>query len=288
MRLARPYSLLWFVAVPVVTISLWLRGPAIPLQTLTLLLLSFGLADAGLTTLNDISDRSTDRASVESQRHMRPLATGSVSVRGAYVQVVLLETCALIAALAVSPIFLALVGLGVLYGVGYSVRPVYAEGRPVVSQAFWIAVWPAMYIGVYIGVGGDFVAGLPYLAATVLFMGVGETLAKDLRDIDNDSLTGKRTTPVAVGVETASAVSAVALVLGSVAYVVAAATAHRGAPALLASITVVVGLWCGRALKLTRMLRSGYAKADARALHMGCIRVFLTANLLFITGLGAK
>lgn len=287
-RLARPYSLLWFVSVPVVTMALWLRGPAVPAQSLVLLILSFSLADAGLTTLNDISDRSTDRASLERQRHMRPVATGSVSVRSAYIQVVILETCALVAALGVSPLFLGLVSMGVLYGVGYSVRPIYAGGRPVISQAFWIVVWPAMYVGVYIGVGGDFAAGLPYVAATVLFMGVGETLAKDLRDIDNDSLTGKRTTPVAVGVKTSTTLSTGALVLGAIAYVLAAATTQRDVPALASAIAVIVGLWCARVLELTKMLRSTYTKANARALHMGCIRVFLTANLLFITGLGTN
>lgn len=287
-RLMRPYSMLWFVSVPVVTMACWLRGAAVPLQSLVPLLLSFLLADAGLTTLNDIIDVGTDRASVESQRYLRPLAAGSVSIRAAYVQVVLLELCALIAALVVSPVFLALVGMGVLYGIGYSVRPIYAGGRPLVSQAFWLLVWFAMYIGVYIGVGGDFIAGLPYVVATVLFMGIGETLAKDLRDIANDSLTGKRTTPVAVGVETATRASAGALVLGSIAYLAAAATAHRGAPALLGSIAVVVGLWCGRVLELTRALRGAYVKADARALHMGCIRVFLTVNLLFIAVLSVR
>lgn len=280
--------MLWFVTVPAVTMALWLRGPAVGPQALVPLVLSFLLADAGLTTLNDILDVSTDRASVERQRHLRPLAAGSVSIGAAYVQVVLLETCALIAALAVSPIFLALLGMGVIYGVGYSVRPVYVGGRPIASQAFWLLVWSAMYLGVYIGVGGDFAAGLPYVAATVLFMGVGETLAKDLRDIDNDSLTGKRTTPVAIGVESAATIAAGALALGAIAYLVVAATAQRGTPALVGAMAVVVGLWCGRVLALMSTLRNGYAKADARALHMGAIRVFLTVNLLFIAVLGTR
>jgi 4-hydroxybenzoate polyprenyltransferase len=287
-RLTRPYSLLWFVLAPVVTMALWLRGPLIALPTVALPALSLLLADAGLTTLNDIADVGTDRASVESQRHLRPLVAGGISIRGAYVQVVLLELCALIAALAVSPVFLALIGMGVLYGVGYSVRPIYASGRPIVSQAFWLVVWVAMYGGVYLGVEGDLLAGLPYLVATLLFMGVGESLAKDLRDIDNDALVGKRTTPVVFGVETTATVSAGALVLGSIAYLVAAATAPRGAPVLLGSIAVVLGLWCARALELTKALRGGYSKEDARVLHVGCIRVFLTVNLLFIAVLGVK
>lgn len=284
----RPYSMLWFVTVPSVTMALWLRGPTIQIQTLAPLLVSLLLADAGLTTLNDICDVGTDRASVESQRHLRPLAAGSISIKGAYAQFVLLELCGLAAALAVSPVFLALIGCGVLYGIGYSVRPIYAGGRPVVSQAFWLLVWFAMYLAVYIGVGGDFLAGLPYIAATVLFMGVGETLAKDLRDIDNDSLAGKHTTPVVVGVQVAATASAGALVLGSILYLAAAATAHHGTSVLVGTIAVVLGLWCGRVLVLARALGNGYVKADARALHMGCIRVFLTVNLLFIAVLGAR
>lgn len=286
-RLTRPYSGLWFVAAPVVTMALLLRGTALPLK-LVYLLLSLSLADAGLTTLNDISDRDTDRASIERQRHSRPVATGSVSVKAAYLQVVLLETAAVLAALAVSPVFLTLVAGGVLYGVGYSVRPIYAGGRPVISQAFWLVVWPGMYLTVYIGVGGDFVRGLPYVGATMLFMGVGETLAKDIRDVENDSITGKRTTPVTIGVETAVVISAACFILGSTAYVVAAANTYLGISALIGTVLVVVGLWSGHAVRLAGMLRSNYAKAEARALHMGCIRVFLTVNLLFITALGSK
>jgi 4-hydroxybenzoate polyprenyltransferase len=268
--------------------ALWMRGPDLRFEALVLVVVSFSLTDAGLTTLNDIADRDTDRASVEAQRNMRPLADGRVSLRQAYAQVVMLETCALVAALAISPVFFVLLAGGVLYGVGYSVRPVNIVGRPILSQLFWVVLWPAMYVGVYICVGGDFAAGLPYIGATVLFMGVGETLSKDLRDIDNDSLTGKRTTPVIFGIERATACSTGALVLGSIACVASAATAHRAVPTLVGSIAVVAGLWCARAVQLTRALRTHYIKADARALHVGCIRVFLTVNLLLIVGLGSK
>jgi 4-hydroxybenzoate polyprenyltransferase len=288
LHLAGPYSLLWFVVAPVMTMALWLRGAGISLEALALPVISLSLTNAGLTTFNGICDRDTDRASTERQRHMRPLAAGRISSRQARAQVVVLEICALVAALGVSLAFFALIAGSAVYGVAYSLRPIHVGGRPLVSQLFWIVLWPAMYLGVYVSVGGDFVAGLPYLAATILFMGVGETLAKDLRDIDNDSLTGKRTTPVAIGVERATAAAFGALVLGSVLCVVAAATADRAGPALVSSVGVVLGLWCGRARQLTDALRRRYVKADACALHMGCIRVFLTINLLFIVGLGTR
>jgi 4-hydroxybenzoate polyprenyltransferase len=288
LRLARPYSLLWFIVLPATTMALWLRGESLPVGKLALLLVSLALADGGLTTLNEISDRHTDRASTERQRHSRPIAAGNVSIKAAYAQLIVLEGCAAAIALFVSPIIFALVILGIGYGFVYSAQPLYASGRPFVSQLFWVALWPAMYLTVYVAMKGDLLAGLPYIGATVLFMGIGETLAKDLRDIDNDGATGKRTTPVVIGAGPTTVAAAISLTLASITYLLAAALANRGSPALLVALTVLMGLWLVRVFELISSLRAGYTKAAARSLHMGCIRTFLIINLLFITGLGTR
>jgi 1,4-dihydroxy-2-naphthoate octaprenyltransferase len=200
-------------------------------------------------------------------------------------QVAVLESLALLAALAISPWFAGLLAGAVVYGIAYSGGPVYAGGRPLVSQMFWIVLWPGMYAGVALVMGGRLERGLLYVAGVILFMGVAETLAKDLRDLSNDTRAGKRTTPVAIGAGVAAGVAAVAFALGSLGLVGASLFAPHWNPGLTVALAVVLGLWCGRAGLLARQMTQAYSKQAARAMHVGAIRVFLVVNALFLTGL---
>lgn len=284
-RLARPYSMLWFVAVPMATMAIWLRGPNLNALDVATVIVVFALTDAGLTTYNDICDRDTDSLSAEDQRRTRPLVEGRVSVRTAYMQFAVLELAAVAGALLLSPWLAALIAAGAIYGIGYSMRGVRLSGRPYVSQIFWLLCWPGVYVAVFLAVGGDWLRGLPYVAATVVFMGVGETLAKDLRDLRNDAAAGKRTTPVALGSRAAATAAVAAFVVGTAGYVAAALSARPGDPRLAIALAVVLALWCGRASLLAAKLRTEYDSSAARAMHVGSIRVFLTLNLLFVAGL---
>lgn len=283
--LARPYPKLWFVALPTLAMALLLQDGSPPTGAVVLTIAAFCLTDAGLTTLNDIQDVRTDALSMELDRRARPLIAGSVSVRLAYVQVVACSFAGVAVGFVISPWFGALLACGTLYSVGYSVRPVYAGGRPFVSQLFWIVLWPAIYLAVHLAVGGDLAAGLPYVASTMLFMGIGETLAKDLRDLDNDAAAGKRTTPVAVGRSRAALACFVAFLVGSAGFVAAAALTEAASAYLTLALAVVLALWVGRAGVLSRQIAAAYSKAPARDLHMGSIRVFITVSLLFIAGI---
>lgn len=285
-RMARPYSLLWFVTAPTVTMALLVGDGRLAAGRVALLVAAFACTDAGLTSWNDLCDRETDRLSTESQRNARPLVAGVISPRWARWQVLVLEACGVAAAFALSGWFGLLLGGGVLFGLGYSARPTYMGGRPLVSQGFWIVLWPAMYGGVVLALGeGSTAAGWLYVAGAVAFMGVGETLAKDLRDLENDTSAGKRTTPVAFGVDRSAVPSLVMFAVGSGWWLAAAAVAEPATAALPAALAVVLALWVGRAAVLVRGLLGQYTKAHARDLHVGAIRVFLTINLLFLAGL---
>jgi 4-hydroxybenzoate polyprenyltransferase len=284
--MARPYSLLWFVTLPTVTMALWLRAGDVPWLRLGELVLIFVCTDAALTTWNDVCDQETDRASSEPQRHTRPLVSGIVSLRWARRQVAVLASTAVLAAVRLSPWFALLLASGVAYGIAYSAKPVYAGGRPLVSQMFWVVLWPSMFAGVRLALGGGRLwPGALYVAGTVAFMGVGETLAKDLRDLENDAVTNKKTTPVTYGPKRAAMASLAALACGSGLWVAASIAIRPLSLRLTLALAVVLTLWVGRAATLAKSLRGEYTKADARALHVGSIRVFITVNLLLIAGL---
>jgi 4-hydroxybenzoate polyprenyltransferase len=266
--------------------SLWLAPVAIDVGRLTLLITAFALTDAGLTTWNDICDVETDTASKESQRNTRPIASGMLSVRWARLQVATLLFAALVTAALISIWFGVVLTCGAIYGLVYSARPVYAGGRPLVSQLFWVVLWPAMYAGIALVMDGRLGRGWIYLVGVVLYMGIGETLAKDIRDIENDSKTGKNTTPVVFGYRRTVVVSAAAFVLGS-AITLASSFSVPGPwnAGLTGALAVILSFWCVRAVSIARRLRDTYSKSAARQLHVDSIQFFIVINLLFIVEL---
>jgi 4-hydroxybenzoate polyprenyltransferase len=285
-RLCRPYSLLWFVSLPTATMTLWLTSGSVDVARLILLLIVATLADAGLTTWNDYCDVKTDGLSTEPQRNTRPIVAGLISARWAGTQVAVLLCAALIAASVVSFWFSLLLAGFIVYGLIYSARPVYASGRPVISQIFWIVLWPSMYVGIALVMHGDIRRGWLYILGVVLYMGIGETLAKDIRDLENDAQAAKNTTPVVFGHKYTATISAVAFVMGSVVLVGSTFLLPRGwNPGLTAALTVVLTTWSARVISTTHRLHQSYSKSAARSLHVESIQFFIVVNLLFIVGL---
>jgi 4-hydroxybenzoate polyprenyltransferase len=120
----------------------------------------------------------------------------------------------------------------------------------------------------------------------ILYMGIGETLAKDIRDIENDSQTGKNTTPVVFGYKHTTLISATAFNLGSCTIIGSSllVPGHWN-PGLTAALVIVMTFWCARVISIARLLQASYSKTIARKLHVESIQVFIVANLLFIVGL---
>jgi 4-hydroxybenzoate polyprenyltransferase len=143
-----------------------------------------------------------------------------------------------------------------------------------------------MYSVIALVMNGVFPNGWLYVLGVILYMGIGETLAKDIRDIENDSQTGKNTTPVVFGHKHTTLMSAAAFILGS--------CTIRGSsllvpshwnPGLTAALVIVMTFWCARVIFIARRLVASYSKTMARNLHVESIHVFIVANLLFIVGL---
>src|SRR5438876_364887 len=80
---------------------------------------------------------------------------------------------------------------GVALGVAYSLPPFRLSGRPVFSLLVWPLVAAAFYASAALVAGRWWTpASLLYLGGVLLFYAVGEILAKDIRDWDNDAATG--------------------------------------------------------------------------------------------------
>ncbi len=281
--LMRPYAWLWFDLLPASVLILLLHPTSPSPYRLLAFLIGIVLADSGVSTLNDLCDVETDRSSTEADRNTRPIVAGLVSPRAAVVQVVLLLTAAPLmmsfASIRAALVFLTAIALGV----AYSVPPFRLSGRPWTSQFVWPTLGLLCYATVALFTGHWFTtAAFVYLAGVGFFYAIGETLAKDIRDWDNDRAAGKRTSVVVLGTARAAVYSLLASTLGSLFLVTL--FWWRGEMHLVSRIagTVLLLLWLLRAGTWIVRLRSAYEKSIATRLHVGYIRVYLVLNLILL------
>lgn len=179
------------------------------------------LADAGACTFNDIADIEVDSKSIESRR-FRPLVVGMVSVRSAWIQALLLYCVSAFLAFFINPAFFLLTILMLVWAFEYSFPPLRLAGRPYISQVYWIVfvcLWIALLTS-YLEL--PFIKSIfnifPYMLYMMLYLCLGETIAKDIRDWDNDKSAGKNTTTVAIGPARASNWSFILGILGCLAW----------------------------------------------------------------------
>ena len=191
---ARPYALLWFITLPVVTMAIWLQGDDVEWARVALLVFSLVCMDAGLSTWNDLADVRTDAASSELHRSERPLVTGQLSERWARFQILLLELIGMGLALAFYPIlaifFAPLIAYAWLYSgpremkasSGWLEHLIAKMMWPFIYQLFWLVVWPGMFLVVSVALDAFPPTTWLYVAGNVFFMGFAEILNRSVNE----------------------------------------------------------------------------------------------------------
>jgi 4-hydroxybenzoate polyprenyltransferase len=195
---------------------------------------------------------------------------------------VLLGSSPLLATLASWKSALALAA-AIALGVAYSLPPIRLSGRPWISQLLWPVLGVITYSAVAL-LTQHWVTtwAIVYLAGVGFFYAVGEILAKDIRDWDNDRDTGKRTSVVALGPARAAVYSMIGCLVGS-AFLTALLWWRPGMNAAFrVGGTALLALWLVRVAQLVARLRRRYDKDAARRLHVGYIRVYLAFNLCMV------
>ena len=280
LRLARPAQLIWLDVCLSLAIFVGVSGH-MPGWHYMWFVLAAVLADAGACTLNDIGDLDTDRASTESNRSGRPLVRGHVCRRAAWAQGILLSAAGLAIAAWLSPWILACAVALVVISYQYSFPPLHMNARPYLPQVFWFTFGILYLLAVcaYVVRYDVLMDGLLFRAGAFIlgvqvFAALGETLAKDLRDIDNDRLAGKVTTSVLLGPVRAARYALYMSFVGLAVWLFAVIVLYGnwGLVALVMLATAVV--WSIICFRIVDDLCASYSKASARKLHLGFISVF--------------
>jgi 4-hydroxybenzoate polyprenyltransferase len=285
-RLARPAQLIWLDICLSLCIFVGIVGQMPPAFYLWFVLTAV-LIDAGACTLNDIGDLDSDKASTEGNRSERPLVTGTVSRRAAWVQGIALFAAGAILAAWLSPWVLLFALLLVALSYQYSFPPMRMDARPYVQQMFWFTFGILYFLAVYsfvIAYGepmeGFWVAALGMIVGVQVFAALGETLAKDLRDLDNDRAGGKYTTSVHLGPQRTARYAFYLSCAGLSIWIFAIIVLYGNwGPAALV-MTVIAIVWTIICFRLVSELTDKYSKASARKLHLGFISVFAILLIL--------
>lgn len=257
----RPYAWLWFDTLPIAVLYFLLEPAQPSLVRLALTVLMVICLDAGATTLNDVFDIESDRRSKEANRRERPLVTGLVSRRAALWQGTILMLLAVALSFAIGGWMPIAGGFTIFLGVAYSTPPMRFNARPWSSQAFWLVFGSSLYLTVTVAAEQFFT---PYAALWLLgyfgFFAVGENMAKDIRDWDNDASGGKITLVVKIGPQRAAFGSLLGGFVGILAYALVTWWAPFISWWASALCTAMLGYWLYRIAGLTYALIGGYDK----------------------------
>jgi 4-hydroxybenzoate polyprenyltransferase len=165
----------------------------------------------------------------------------------------------------------------------YSLPPLRMGASPIISTLFWPFLWIIYYMLLISYLGLDKVgSGLHYLISVVLFMGLAEPLAKDIRDYDNDKRGGKITTVVRYSVPRSAVCSLILSMLGSILWIYTLFQFPNNNVYFFISLAVMFILWISYCFILTKRLFSRFNKKDGRKMHLGYILSFTVANILTI------
>ncbi|MBF6331958.1 UbiA family prenyltransferase [Nocardia transvalensis] len=281
---ARISERIWFDILPPLTFFCVLYTQWVPPWKILVGGLALGTIHVGATLVNDAMDVEVDRASSEKSRSERELATGRGRAGDFIVLGALLSLTGIALGFALSPLVGALVAGAVVVATAYNVPPLRLSGRPIWPQLMWPTIWLLIFAiaGLVIETGKWHIAW-PYAVFVALFAGLGEGIAQDVRDADNDAAGGRRTTPVVFGVRRSCWTAWAAQIAGLPAWLLFCVLYPM--PLIVAVVGAAILLGWGIVLAtLTRTLSVGFDKRAARLTHVGTISTFAAMNVVTIAG----
>lgn len=284
LRSSRLSTRLWFDILAPLAMLVILTDKRIGSSTVVIGALSILALHLGSTLVNDAEDVAVDAASGEPSRYNRVLITGQGRKFDLLAAGVILLTVGVGLAFALSVRAGVLVLVSVAVATAYNTPPMSLSGRPVWPQIVWPSIWLLMFASIGTVVETDhWRTTVPFAIFVAVFMGVGEGITQDVRDVDNDAIGGRRTTPVVFGVwkSCIAALLAQSVALGP--WLWFCAVYPMPLFVVISGTSVLVG-WLVAFAFLARRLKDSFDKNAAKWTHVGPIAAFTVINVLTIGG----
>lgn len=275
---------IWFDIIAPATMLLLLKDHDTSFGTFAMTLAAILLFHAGHTYFNDISDIEVDRQSTEPRRNQRALVLGKISQREMTFVGWLFIVLSIIFLVLLPWPSVMVIAIALPLVLAYNFKPIHISARPIATQVFWPFIWVLIfYLCAAALQSSSWGKALPYLVFVIMFMGLGESITQDIRDVDNDAAGGRQTTVVKYGVPRTTVFAWGIQALSLLAWVWLMLTYSLPKVSGVLSLFVIIA-WLIYFLRLTTRLRKTYNKADARMTHIGSIITFTIVNLITIGG----
>jgi len=281
-KLIRPYTLLWFCISTCYGFASVILDEAPPF-TFAYLVLTIVFANIAAIIVNDIGDIEVDKRSPELSKQTRPLATGAISLRTATVLAAIFYSLSLATSFLYgmsAAIFSIVI---IVCSLSYSLPPLKMCARPYGSILYWVLLCPICYCLMVISlenINSGFaltyhdtlwrpMRGYVFIMGVILFFGIAEVIAKDLRDLTNDAEGGRNTYVNFVGVEPSVRILVFFAWCGFALWVAALYLSGMFPTSIAAWLCSIVGLlWCLRVHVWGLRLMKGFDQVLASRLHI--------------------
>jgi 4-hydroxybenzoate polyprenyltransferase len=286
----RPKTLFWFSLCTVVGFSsvLLLRIPPLSFFRVMVPIL---LLNIGAIIVNDIADRSVDEKSHDDGKASRPLVSGSVSVRRARLLAISSFLLALLVSGFIGTRMLVFTTVITALALAYSLPPLKLSSRRIGSLLFWPVLCVICYVlwadvvfelcsNPHEGLRGSRAGGWTFLIAISAFMGIGEIIAKDLRDLECDRQGGRRTFTGALNPSQTFVIMTSTAWLGLALWIYALYLTGRFPSTIISFFILIIGIdWCIKLTAAARSIRKVYDPPLAKRIHDQWTRVYAVMQL---------
>jgi 4-hydroxybenzoate polyprenyltransferase len=269
-----------------------------PDKQFLLLVITIVFANIGAIIINDIADTKVDSKSLELVKRMRPLVTGEIRKNKAIILALLFFILSLSTSFLYgfsATIFSSVI---IIFSITYSLPPLHFSARPISSILYWIILCIVCYVlMVYslenennlrkVSISGMVLKskqGLLFLSSIILFMGIAEVLAKDIRDKINDVKGGRNTFVNYVGIKFSSKIIIVCTWGGTVFWGITLYESNLLPKSISAWILILVGgMWSYQVTKYSIRLIKKFNQKTATNLHSQWTKIYFIMQLLTIS-----
>lgn len=295
-KLSRIKTLVWFCVATCLGFSTVILNEVPPIKFI-IWVLTVIFANIGAIIINDLGDIPVDSKSHEFDKRNRPIASGAVSKKEAIIYCILSFSMSIAVSFifGLTATFFSLIIL--LFSLSYSLKPFKFCARPYASILFWVILCLVSYFSMILALQNmdsrygftftdEFIysksAGI-YTLGILLFMGIAEIIAKDIRDKENDAEGGRNTFVNHSGMRRASTIMIFFAWAGYLLWVNSLSLANVFPGTIAAWLCAIVGfLWCIRIGQYSLALTKQYQQPLAARLHGQWALVYFFMQLFTI------
>jgi 4-hydroxybenzoate polyprenyltransferase len=289
LKLIRPKTLFWFSVTTCFGFASLIQQK-IPDTHFFYLVLTIVFANIGAIIINDIADIEVDKKSPEEGKRLRPLVTGIVSKKEAIIIVLVSFSFSLFISTFYdfrATIFSIIV---IVFSLTYSLPPTKFCARPFASILYWIVLCIVCYFLMLnaLTISGktifsylNYTAGWVFISGIILFMGIAEIMAKDLRDLINDKEGGRNTFVNYAGVSLSSRIMLLFSWFGFILWMESLYLTGRFSGSIFGILCFILGFfWCIRITVVSLKLSKQFNQQIVAKLHQQWTYIYATMQVL--------